>query len=185
MDSSVSGLRRRVRTKVGRYRLTVVGTDVPGVVEHAGGWLFDRCLAGWDVSVLLTRPSDPRPIHILGAAVLDAESMPAPGARGRLPHAIAVAASVLEGDDYARDLLTPALASGAVEAVMWGGASDLAISQYALTPSAHTLSIAARTFKSHALRAAGVPCTAAPTVEQFVSRPASTGSAGVDLGAAG
>src|SRR6201999_4509172 len=36
-----------------RYRLDVVAADVADVVKFAGGWLFDRAMAGWDVTVLL------------------------------------------------------------------------------------------------------------------------------------
>ena len=59
-----------------RYRLDVVAADVVDVVRFAGGWLFDRVMAGWDVTVLLTdladRPDD-RPLQILGVGVLDLE----------------------------------------------------------------------------------------------------------------
>jgi hypothetical protein len=30
----------------------VVAADVIDVVKFAGGWLFDRAMAGWDVTVL-------------------------------------------------------------------------------------------------------------------------------------
>jgi len=30
-----------------RYRLDVVAADVADVVRFAGGWLFDRAMAGW------------------------------------------------------------------------------------------------------------------------------------------
>ena len=45
-----------------RYRLDVVAGSVVDVVRFAGGWLFDRAMAGWDVSVLLTDlwPTTPR-----------------------------------------------------------------------------------------------------------------------------
>lgn len=33
--------------------MTVVAVDVPCVVSSIGGLLFDRRLAGWDVTVLL------------------------------------------------------------------------------------------------------------------------------------
>ena len=33
-----------------RYRLDVVAAGVADVVRFAGGWLFDRAMAGWDVT---------------------------------------------------------------------------------------------------------------------------------------
>ena len=58
-----------------RYRLDVVASSVVDVVRFAGGWLFDRAMAGWDVTVLLTdrRPPRDRPLQILGAQTLDLE----------------------------------------------------------------------------------------------------------------
>jgi hypothetical protein len=39
-----------------RYRLDVVAASVSEVVSHAGGWLVDRVMAGWDVTVLISGP---------------------------------------------------------------------------------------------------------------------------------
>lgn len=40
------------------YRLDVIATDVADVVRSAGGWLYDRVGAGWEVNVLvLPRPT--------------------------------------------------------------------------------------------------------------------------------
>ena len=76
-----------------RYRLDVVASNVVDVVKFAGGWLFDRAMAGWDVTVLLTDHPDDRPLHILGAQTLDLEmrvgvggnaaAPTSPGGRGR------------------------------------------------------------------------------------------------------
>ena len=35
-------------------------------VQAAGGWLYDRVMAGWEVTVLLPDGCDPRPLRILG-----------------------------------------------------------------------------------------------------------------------
>ncbi|WP_343575423.1 hypothetical protein [Mycobacterium sp.] len=51
-----------------RYRLDVVAADVADVVTFAGGWLFDRAMAGWDVTVLVADHVDERPLRILGPA---------------------------------------------------------------------------------------------------------------------
>ena len=38
----------------GKYQLDVTACDVADVVRHAGGWLYDRAMAGWDVAVTVT-----------------------------------------------------------------------------------------------------------------------------------
>src|SRR5689334_18192410 len=57
-----------------RYRLDVVGPSVADVVRFAGGWMYDRVMAGWDVTVLLADRENERPLHILGVATADLES---------------------------------------------------------------------------------------------------------------
>ncbi len=42
-----------------RYRLDVLGVSAVDVVEAAGGWLYDRVMAGWEVTVLLAQGCDP------------------------------------------------------------------------------------------------------------------------------
>jgi hypothetical protein len=51
------------RSEIGniRYRLCVVARDVSELVDLAGGWMCDRILAGWDVSVSVSEPCDLRP----------------------------------------------------------------------------------------------------------------------------
>ncbi|PRC60972.1 hypothetical protein C6A85_14110, partial [Mycobacterium sp. ITM-2017-0098] len=36
-----------------RYRLDVVSPTVRDAVRFAGGWVYDRVMAGWDVTVLV------------------------------------------------------------------------------------------------------------------------------------
>ncbi len=36
-----------------RYRLDVIAPSVIDAVQFTGGWLFDRVMAGWDVTVLI------------------------------------------------------------------------------------------------------------------------------------
>ena len=57
-----------------RYRLDVVAPSVPEVVKHAGGWLVDRVMAGWDVTVLIDGEQDLRPLEILGVDTQDLET---------------------------------------------------------------------------------------------------------------
>ena len=50
----------------GKYQLDVTACDVADVVRHAGGWLYDRARAGWDVTVVVTGDCDVTPLRILG-----------------------------------------------------------------------------------------------------------------------
>src|ERR1700688_3322744 len=50
-----------------RPRLAVLAPSVVEVVRSAGGWLFDRAMAGWNVTVITSDHSDSRPLQILGA----------------------------------------------------------------------------------------------------------------------
>ncbi len=65
-----------------RYRLDVVATSAVDVVQSAGGWLYDRVMAGWEVTVLLPRGCDTRSLRILGVAVSDLQAGLDPTARG-------------------------------------------------------------------------------------------------------
>lgn len=51
------------------YRVDVVADSLADAVEGAGGWIFDRVMAGWTVNVGVAESCDTRPIEILGGAV--------------------------------------------------------------------------------------------------------------------
>ena len=57
-----------------RYRLDVLASSVSDVVRSAGGWLFDRAMAGWEVNLLIADPPDARPLQILGISVFPLET---------------------------------------------------------------------------------------------------------------
>ena len=85
-----------------RYRLDVVAADVVDVVRFAGGWLYDRAMAGWDVTVLIADRPDDRPLQILGVQVLDLEdALASVGTRPR-PQALAAAADLFGCDSRVR-----------------------------------------------------------------------------------
>src|ERR1700716_3630970 len=54
-----------------RYQLNVIAASVADVVQSAGGWLFDRRMAGWEVNILLSGQNDAHALRILGATTVD------------------------------------------------------------------------------------------------------------------
>ncbi|BBZ51031.1 hypothetical protein H7H82_19835 [Mycobacterium heidelbergense] len=139
-----------------RYRLDVVAAGVADVVRFAGGWLFDRAMAGWDVTVLLTdlpgHPDD-RPLQILGAQVLDLEhALASVGSRPR-PQALAAAADLFGCDPRVRRGVLQALDRGVTEVTLWGETWPAELDD-SVGLVQHRLSMAAQTFKAQALAAA-------------------------------
>ena len=67
---SVGPARARASTVL-RHEMTVVASGVADVVASAGGWLYDRRMAGWKVNVLVADRAGERALRILGADVLD------------------------------------------------------------------------------------------------------------------
>lgn len=55
--------------------MDVVTPSTVEVLRLAGGWMFDRVLAGWDVRVLAADQGGIRPLRILGANEDDLETM--------------------------------------------------------------------------------------------------------------
>ncbi len=171
-----------------RYRLDVVASSVADVVRFAGGWLFDRAMAGWDVTVLLTdepveRP-DNRPLQILGAQTLDLESALASVQTRPRPQALAVAANLFGCDSRVRQGVLRALDHGATEVTLWGETWPAELDD-SVGLVQHPLSMAAQTFKARALAAAGVPEASIAGAETFRSGMLACPSVADDLIPAG
>jgi hypothetical protein len=149
-----------------RYRLDVVAANVADVVMFAGGWMFDRVLAGWDVTVLVGGDDDLRPIHILGADVLDLETALATWTQRLHPHSLAVSMDLVACDSRIRTGVTDALEHGTTEVTLWGEASPAKLARTVDTVE-HRLSAAARAFKAEALAAVQLRPSAIGTVETF------------------
>jgi hypothetical protein len=150
-----------------RYRLDVIAPSVVEVVQSAGGWLFDRAMAGWDVTVLVDGTGyDPLPLQILGAEVLDLEAAVDMDSRPR-PDALAVAADVYGRDSRVQQGVRMALDSGRTEVTLWGQAWPAELDRTGSVE--HRLSVAARAFKARALAAAALPVEGISGVEVFRS----------------
>jgi hypothetical protein len=135
-------------------------------VVAAGGWLFDRVMAGWDVHVTLSTAGDPRPLRILGVGtgIPDADD-----ADAGVPVALALSARVLATEQAVRGEVETALRQGRAEVTVWGDArwAGMDGGAGAVLPVRHVLSAAARTFKAHALSAAGFDAPTVAHVEDF------------------
>lgn len=136
-----------------RYRLDVVAASAVDVVQSAGGWLYDRAMAGWEVTVLLPQGCDTRPLRILGVRASDLES--SLGALGAGATSLAVSAEAFGADARVRAAVLESLDSRLTEVALWGDGWPLGVNR-ATTRAQHLLSGAARTFKGYALAAAGI-----------------------------
>jgi hypothetical protein len=167
-----------------RYRLDVVASSVLDVVRSAGGWLFDRAMAGWDVTVLLTDHPDDRPLHILGVHTLDLEDALASVETRPRPQALAAAADLLGCDSRVRQGVQQALDHGVTEVTLWGETYPAEMDA-SVGPVQHRLSAAAQTFKAQALAAAASPVSAIGLTESFRSGLMACPSVAADLMPAG
>ncbi len=166
-----------------RYRLDVVAATVVDVVRFAGGWLFDRAMAGWDVTVLLMdladHPDD-RPLQILGAQVVDLEDALASVQSRPRPQALAAAADLFGCDSRVRQGVLQALDHGVTEVTLWGENWPAELDD-SVGLVQHRLSMAAHTFKAQALEAAALPHGSIGHVETFRSGLLAWPSVAADL----
>jgi hypothetical protein len=136
-----------------RYRLDVVAPTVLDAVKFAGGWVYDRVMAGWDVTVLIGEHGDIRPLDILGAQTLDLESVLASWEDRPHPQTVAVAADLFDIDSRVHQHVLNALEQGATEVTLWGDSLPAELGD-SVDSVQHHLSAAARAFKARALAAA-------------------------------
>jgi len=145
-----------------RYRLHVVATNIADVVTSLGGLIFDRAMAGWDVTVAVDGSVNDRAIRILGARVATAAESDCPRA-----HVLAVATDVFVTNEPVRRLALAARKGNATEVLLWGRRQPPNLN-CTFVPVRHRPSAAAQVFKSHALAARGT-FAAEPTEEGFYS----------------
>jgi len=136
-----------------RYRLDVVAPTVLDAVMFAGGWVYDRVMAGWDVTVLIGADEDVRPLEILGAEVRDLEPVLASWEDRPHPQTVAIAADLFDSDSRVHQHVLNALEQGATEVTLWGEHLPAELDE-SVDSVQHRLSAAARAFKAQALAAA-------------------------------
>lgn len=154
MSSRTFGTRSGVRTgRLGKYQLDVIARDVVDLVGSAGGWLFDRAMAGWDVNVVLTEECDPRPLRILGVNTGRRELDDDSSVQTRAP-AIAASSGAVADDPELRANVLRAMKRGIGDVLLWGSSWPEGVER-GFDLVEHELSAAARAFKGHALAAVG------------------------------
>lgn len=163
-----------------RYRLDVVAPSVVDTVKSAGGWLFDRVMAGWDVTVLVADDADDRPLQILGAHTLDLEDALRTVGRRPQPQSLAVAAGLCASDARVRDGVLKALEHGLTEVTLWGETGSTELDR-SVDSVRHHLSAAAQVFKAEALAAAAAPADVVGLIESFRSAISPRRSVAADL----
>lgn len=154
--------RPRVRPeKALQYELNVVADDVADVVSGIGGWLFDRAMAGWRVSVAADEVADERALRILGLKAVGLSGL------WRSPEADAVVMTAIgtsrfESGDHGLTVRDPG-----GELVFFGthGPEGVGVQ---VQPARYRPSAAALAFKAHALAVTGAdPRSAAATETVF------------------
>jgi len=149
-----------------RYRLDVVAPSVLDAVRCAGGWICDRVMAGWEVTVLVDSDDDLRPLQILGAETLDLESVLEAWEDRPHPQTVAVAADLFDRDPRVLAHVRNALDQGATEVTLWGERLPAEL-DHSVDSAQHHLSAAARAFKARALAAAHAPADSVGHAETF------------------
>jgi hypothetical protein len=149
-----------------RYRLVVVCDSVADAICAAGGWLFDRGLAGCEATVLVTDHTDDRALRIVGADAIELHTPLASEVLSARPDTLVVTADLLRRDLRVRQGVLEALDEGLTK-VMTCGDSWPAEFEALGTQVQHRLSIAARAFKTAALAALGASSDLLGLVEPF------------------
>jgi hypothetical protein len=150
-----------------RYRLHVVATNVADLVTSIGGLIFDRAMAGWDVTVAVDGEVDDRPIRILGARVATLAAGSDSADSASRPQLLAVASEVFVKNESVRRLVLAARKANATDVLLWGRRHPPNLN-CRFVPVRHRPSAAAHVFKSHALATRGAPA-AEPTEEGLYS----------------
>ena len=146
--------RRGDKSTLLTYQLNVIAADVCDVVQSVGGWLFDRSMLGWRVNAwLIHHNDDTRALRILGVQTSDLTPALLSVDDGvERPAGLAIASDLLGTDQCIDAFLDQALQVGETEVSLWGGSP----SAEGIHCTRYRLSDAARTFKAHALAAAGL-----------------------------
>lgn len=154
------------RKHILRHRLVAFAPTAASVVENAGGWMFDRVMAGWDVTVVVTDHVDTRPLEILGVRVVDLESAMTSKIRGPHPDSIAFDSGLCDVDNRFRVGVPKVFDGGLANEVTLWGVRKWDDDRRSVAPVEYRLSVAALAFKTYALSAISDSCQVGHT-ERF------------------
>lgn len=158
--------RLQLRSFDTKYRLVVLASSAVETVREAGGWLFDRALAGCEVTALVANHSDVRGLRILGVTTINSEEPQESRLRSVQPDAIAVSVDLYRRDPRTQQAVLEALETGSTNVIMFGDAWPEEFDGLGGSVH-HRLSIAARAFKAQALIAAAEPAESIEDLETF------------------
>lgn len=148
------------------YRLDVFSDSVREVVAEAGGWIVDRVLAGWRVTLITDADDGECAGRILGCEVTIGSAI-TDALRPR-PYGIVLTSARCRTDSQLQKCIADALDRQIAEISLIGvrpsGRCDPR-----LRPVTHRLSSAAQAFKAHALLAVGLPDSSVAVTERFLS----------------
>ena len=147
-------LLRDASDELGKYQFQVVAGNIADAVRSIGGLIFDRAMAGWEVSVVVDGDTgaDDRPLRILGARV--AERLTDPGRVLPRPHLLAVATDVMVKSDAVRRRVLAIGDDNETEVLLWGRHHPTNMNR-TFVAVRHQPSAAAHVFKAQALTAGG------------------------------
>ncbi|OAN36873.1 hypothetical protein [Mycolicibacterium iranicum] len=148
--------RRPIRGRGTKHRLVALAGGTADTITSAGGFIFDRAAAGWDVDVYLADDTDDRPFRILGVRT---SSLKHGVDTASQPDSVFVSATLYERDRATRRLFQKAAQTNHTEVAVWGGGWPRELKP-GIGVVEHRLSLAALAFKAEAMKAAGVsaPC---------------------------
>ncbi|OBC14300.1 hypothetical protein A5784_30470 [Mycobacterium sp. 852013-50091_SCH5140682] len=149
-----------------RYELNVVAQDAADVVASVGGWLFDRQMAGWAVTVALPDRRDERALRILGVKAVERAGVWPSTTYERIVMTV-VAPDLFDVDGDVRSQLLTSMRRGDGDIAFWGSPAPSRFGQ-GLCATQYRLSAAAQAFKTHALAAVGNSDTAGGSVETLL-----------------
>jgi len=149
-------LLREASDELGKYQFQVVAGNIADAVRSIGGLIFDRSMAGWEVSVVVDGDTgaDDRPLRILGARV--AKRLSDPNHVLARPHTLAVATDVMVRSDAMRRQVLAIGDDNETEILLWGRHHPTNLNRRFVAVR-HQPSAAAQVFKAQALTAGGVP----------------------------
>jgi hypothetical protein len=152
--------------RVNPYRLDVFSESVREVVAEAGGWIVDRVLAGWRVTLITDADGGDCAGRILGCEVTIGSAI-ADASRPR-PYGIVLTSALCRTDIQLQQCIADALDRQIAE-ISLIGVRPSGHCDPRFRPVTHRVSSAAQAFKAYAQVAAGLPDSSVEVTERFLS----------------